>query len=107
MLAAMVALVAVVAIPAALAQNLGRFNNDSFQERFGNFFGEDFFNQFGDNSDNGFDSNGAGGSQEFDQSIGDTSDVNLSLEVGSSGNNSNQCVVLMQFGNTGNLQNSQ
>jgi hypothetical protein len=112
-LAAMLALVAVVAVPAALAQGRG-FDNDAFQDRFGAFFGDDFFNSFDDNGfddngfdDNGFDNNGVGIGQEFSQETDETGDVDLSLGIGNSGNNSSQCVAPMQFGNTGNLQNQQ
>jgi hypothetical protein len=117
-LAAMLALVAVVAVPAALAQGRG-FDNQGFQDRFGAFFGDDFFNGFDDNGfdDNGFDNNrfdnnrfdnnGVGIGQEFSQETDETGDVDLSLGIGNSGNNSSQCVAPMQFGNTGNLQNQQ
>ena len=45
--------------------------------------------------------------QSFEQETDETGDVNLSLGIGNSGDNSNQCVAPMQFGNTGNLQNQQ
>src|SRR4051812_50072746 len=51
-LAAMLALVAVVAVPAALAQGRG-FDNDSFEDRFGGFFDDNSFDRFNDD-DNGF-----------------------------------------------------
>jgi hypothetical protein len=41
------------------------------------------------------------------QGIGDTGSVSLSTSVTSSGDNSNQCVAPLQFGNTGNVQNAQ
>src|SRR5919202_2329255 len=41
------------------------------------------------------------------QGIGDTGNVELNTTVTSTGNNSNQCVAPLQFGNTGNLQNAQ
>jgi hypothetical protein len=112
-LAAMLALVAVVAVPAALAQGRG-FDNDDFQDRFGAFFGDDFFNGFDDNGfddnrfdDNRFDNNGVGIGQEFSQDAGETGDINLNSEIVNTGDNSNQCAAPMQFGNTGNLQNQQ
>ena len=37
----------------------------------------------------------------------ESGDVDLSFSVQSSGNNSNQCVTPLQFGNTGNFQNAQ
>src|ERR687886_322201 len=46
-------------------------------------------------------------SEEFEQEIGDTGNVTLNTSVTSSGNNSNQCVAPLQFGNTGNIQNAQ
>ena len=46
-------------------------------------------------------------SQEFEQEIGDTGNVTLNTSVSSTGNNSNQCVAPLQFGNTGNIQNAQ
>jgi hypothetical protein len=122
-LAAMLALVAVVAVPAALAQGRG-FDNQDFQNRFGAFFGNDFFNNFDDNGfdDNGFDdnrfdnnrfdnnrfdNNPVGISQEFSQETDPTGDINLNSEIVNTGDNSNQCAAPMQFGNTGNLQNQQ
>jgi hypothetical protein len=117
-LAAMLALVAVVAVPAALAQG---FDNDAFENRFGDFFDDDFFNRFNNDDDedffnrfdddrfdnNGFDNNPVGISQEFSQETDETGDVDLSLGIGNSGDSSNQCVAPVQFGNTGNLQNQQ
>src|ERR671929_2315522 len=46
-------------------------------------------------------------SQEFEQEIDETGDVTLNTTVTSSGDNGNQCVAPLQFGNTGNLQNAQ
>jgi hypothetical protein len=121
-LAAMLALVAVVAVPAALAQGRG-FDNQDLQDRFGAFFGDDFFNSFDDDGfddngffdrfndngfdNNGFDNNGVGIGQEFSQEAGETGDVSLNSEIVNTGDNSNQCAAPMQFGNTGNLQNQQ
>jgi hypothetical protein len=118
-LAAMLALVAVVAVPAALAQG---FDNDAFEERFASFFDDDFFNRFNNNDDdedffnrfdnngfddNGFDNNGVGIGQEFSQETDETGNVDLNSEIINTGDNSSQCVAPMQFGNTGNLQNQQ
>src|SRR3954471_16596600 len=100
MLAAIVALVAAVAVPAALAQG---FNFNDNNNRFDN-------NNFNDNNHhrNNFNNGSGGGvSQEFDQSTDSTGDIDLNTEVSQSGNNSNQCVAPLQFGNTGNLQNAQ
>ena len=41
------------------------------------------------------------------QGIGDTGNVELNTTVTSSGDNGNQCVAPLQFGNTGNTQNFQ
>ena len=41
------------------------------------------------------------------QEIENTGNVTTTTNVSSSGNNSNQCVVPLQFGNTGNVQNAQ
>src|SRR3954453_3006809 len=103
MLAAVVALVAAVGVPAAFAQNFPNFNNNDNNNRFDD-------NNFNDNNHhrNNFNNGGGGGvSQEFDQQTDPTGDVNLSTQVSGSGSNSNQCVAPLQFGNTGNLQNSQ
>src|SRR3982750_4730559 len=37
----------------------------------------------------------------------ESGDVSTTFSVQSTGNNSNQCVTPLQFGNTGNLQNAQ
>src|SRR3954470_22346441 len=66
-----------------------------------NGFDHNGFFDHHNNFDNGFFNNG------FEQDIGDTGDVNISTRVSQSGNNSNQCVAPLQFGNTGNLQNAQ
>ena len=46
-------------------------------------------------------------SQEFGQEIEDTGNVTLNTNVTSTGDNGNQCVAPLQFGNTGNVQNAQ
>jgi hypothetical protein len=46
-------------------------------------------------------------SEEFGQGIEDTGNVTTSTTVTSSGDNGNQCVSPLQFGNTGNVQNAQ
>jgi hypothetical protein len=45
--------------------------------------------------------------QSFEQDTDETGDVDLNTEIVNTGNNSNQCVAPLQFGNTGNLQNAQ
>ena len=46
-------------------------------------------------------------SEEFGQEIEKTGATNLTTTVTSTGNNGNQCVAPLQFGNTGNVQNAQ
>ena len=46
-------------------------------------------------------------SEEFGQEIEKTGAVNVTTNVTSTGNNGNQCVAPLQFGNTGNVQNAQ
>src|SRR3954462_5146802 len=99
MLAAMLSmLVALIASP-AMARDRDR---DDFFDNHRSFLVDDFdFDDFDhdfdfDDFDHDFDFD------NFDQDIGDTGDVSLSLDVSSTGNNSNQCVAPLQFGNTGN-----
>jgi hypothetical protein len=87
MLAAMLVLMLVVFAPAALAADNN--NNDNF--RFNNF------NRF----NNGFPVVNAVGQES------ETGNVNIGFNATQSGNNSNQCVTPLQFGNTGSLQNGQ
>ena len=92
-LAAMLAMTTLVAVP-AFAQSSFDFDNNDLDR--GDFFvdNNDFFNT--PFSDNGFE-------QETDQ----TGDVDLNSEIVNTGNNSNQTAAPLQFGNTGNLQNEQ
>ena len=46
-------------------------------------------------------------SEEVEQEIDNTGAVTLNTNVTSTGNNGNQCVAPLQFGNTGNTQNFQ
>ena len=87
--AVLVVLVAGMAVGPALAQNF-RFND-------------------GRHHDRGFFANNNNGTVDFEteQEIEQTGDVTLNTTVTSSGNNSNQCVAPLQFGNTGNIQNAQ
>ena len=116
MLAAVVVLVAAVLALPALAQGL-RDNNDLSNQDLRRL--DRLFNDFNDNNDHNNDfndhrfdnnfnfNNNTGVNQEFDQQIGDTGNVTLNTSVSSSGDNSNQCVAPLQFGNTGNVQNAQ
>jgi hypothetical protein len=108
--ALMAAMLVVLQVP-AMAQIRDFDNNDFFDDN--GFFDDnnnnddDFDNFFfdRDNDDNDFDNfffdNG------FEQETDETGDVSLSTEVVQTGDNSNQCVAPLQFGNTGNLQNAQ
>jgi hypothetical protein len=110
---AMLALVALVAAP-AMAQDFD-FDGNDFDDDGGRafFFGDDnddnddfedfFFGNDNDNDlfDNGFFDNG------FEQETDETGDVTLDTSIVNTGNNSNQCVAPLQFGNTGNNQNEQ
>ena len=102
--AVMVALVSAVVAGPAMADvrfhdrhNGFRFHDNGF--RFhdnGFFFGG--FDRFDRNNVADF---------EIDQDIEETGAVDISTNVSQSGDNSNQCVAPLQFGNTGNLQNAQ
>jgi len=94
-LTAMLALLALVAVPALAQRNFNDNNNN------------DNFNNFNRGFNRGGGGGGGGVSQDFEQQTDNTGDVNLNTEVTGSGNNSNQCVAPLQFGNTGNLQNAQ
>ncbi len=116
MMAALVALLAVSAIPVAYAQDRDdrqeqreeRFEDNGFffgdEDR---FFEEDGFFFFGDDEDrfdgNDFD-NGSGIGQEFDQEA-ESGDVDQSFNVTGGGDNSNQCAGIQGVANTGNAQN--
>ena len=91
--AAMLAMTTLVAVP-AFAQSSFDFDNNDLDR--GDFFvdNNDFFNT--PFSDNGFE-------QETDE----TGNVDLNSEIVNTGNNSNQCAAPLQFGNTGNFQNEQ
>jgi hypothetical protein len=125
MMAALMALLAVSAIPVAFAQDRDdrqddrqeqreeRFedngffffgdNNDRFDEDNGFFFFGDNDDRFdGDDFDN-FD-NGSGIAQDFDQEA-QSGDVNQSFDVSNTGDNSNQCAGIQGVANTGNAQN--
>ena len=128
MMAALMALLAVSAIPVAFAQDQDNRQGDRFDERqerfedngfffFGDddedrfdednrffFFGDDDEDRFdGDNFDNNFD-DGSGIGQEFEQEA-ESGDVNQSFDVSNTGDNSNQCAGIQGVANTGNAQN--
>ena len=135
--AVVVLVAAVLALPAlaqGLRDNNVRDNLDNndvsrFGVPFSSFFNDlsnqdlrrldRLFNDFNDNNDHNNDfndhrfdnnfnfNNNTGVNQEFDQQIGDTGNVSLNTTVTNSGDNGNQCVAPLQFGNTGNAQNAQ
>jgi opacity protein-like surface antigen len=95
-IAAMLALVAVVAVAPALAQN------NRFEDRFEDRFGDDFFDGF---FDNGFFNDDAGINQSVDQQS-ESGDVALGYSVTNTGDYAFQCTPALQFGNTGNFNNA-
>jgi hypothetical protein len=128
MLAMMVAIMAISAVPAmaqprivapnafrnaditANCSNVGFANSNpnlcrnAFSNNFNdNFDNNPFNNRFFRDRDNFDGNNGLDISQRTDE----TGDVNLNSEIVNTGNNSNQCAAPLQFGNTGNLQNAQ
>ncbi len=126
MMAALVALLAVSAIPVAFAQDRDdrqddrqeqreeRFEDNGFfffggdEDRFFEedgffFFGEDEDRFDGDDFDN-FDSGSGIGQEGFEQEA-ESGDVNQSFDVSNTGDNSNQCAGIQGVANTGNAQN--
>ena len=94
LLAAMLALAALMAAAApAMADD---FDHHHFFDHVNRFDGL-FFNRF-------FEPTPA---LEFNQEAENTGNVTISTAVSQTGNNSNQCVAPLQFGNTGNVQNAQ
>src|ERR671932_2053903 len=95
MLAAMLALVVAVGVAPALASD--RDHLDRVEDR----FGDAFFDLFDDRFDNS-----VGVSQEIGNQ-NESGDVSATFSVQSTGDNSDQCVAPLQFGNTGSNQNAQ
>ena len=90
LLAALLALVVALAVPAIAQIRIDNDNDNGVVFR---------------GNGNGFNNNG-GVSQEV-ANENESGDVDLSFSVQSTGNNSNQCVTPLQFGNTGSNQNAQ
>jgi hypothetical protein len=106
-LAAMLAMTTLVAVP-AFAQSSFDFDNNDFDNN--DFDRGDFFDFFGDNNpffDNNDFFNTPFSDNGFEQETDQTGDVNLNSDIVNTGSNSNQCAAPLQFGNTGNLQNEQ
>ncbi len=129
MMAALMALLAVSAIPVAFAQDQNDrqedrsenraerledngffFFGDGDEDRFDEdnrffFFGDDDEDRFdGDNFGNDFD-NGSGFGQEGFEQEAESGEVNQSFDVSQTGDNSNQCAGIQGVANTGNAQN--
>ena len=106
--AALAALLVIVAIPVAFAQDRDDRQEDRFDERQEHFDDNGFF--FGDEDEDRFDGNdfdfdnGSGIAQDFEQEA-ESGDVNQSFDVSSTGDNSNQCAGIQGVANTGNAQN--
>ena len=100
MFAAMLALVAAVAVPAIaqVHQNPNNWNWNNNPNR--------NWNNNPNWNNNGF-GNGEGGISQDLGNESESGDVTENFSVTSSGDNSNQCVTPLQFGNTGNLNNAQ
>jgi hypothetical protein len=108
MIVAVVALVAALAVP-AVAQV--PFNPNNFNNGFNNGFvnrgnPNNFNNGFNNGFNNRFNSNNGGGVSQGLGNESESGNVTPSFSVQSSGDNSNQCVTPLQFGNTGNLNNA-
>jgi hypothetical protein len=107
--AALAALLVIVAIPVAFAQDRDDRQEDRFDERQERFEDHGFF-FFGDEDEDRFDGNdfdfdnGSGIAQDFEQEA-ESGDVNQSFDVSSTGDNSNQCAGIQGVANTGNAQN--
>jgi hypothetical protein len=107
-MAALAALLVIVAIPVAFAQDRDDRQEDRFDERQERFEDNGFF--FGDEDEDRFDGNdfdfdnGSGIAQDFEQEA-ESGDVNQSFDVSSTGDNPNQCAGIQGVANTGNAQN--
>src|ERR671933_383266 len=102
--ALMAAMITASAIPALANDNNHNFffDHNNIDHNNNNFFDHHNFFPF---FENGFNNNGA--SLGFEQEAENTGNVTTTTNVTSTGNNSNQCVAPLQFGNTGNVQNAQ
>jgi hypothetical protein len=99
LVAAIVALVAALAVP-VIAQVRNHPNNWNWNDP----------NRWNWNNPNWNNNDGFGNGGGVSQGIANESEsgnVTPSFSVTSSGDNSNQCVTPLQFGNTGNLNNAQ
>ena len=110
LLAALVAIPALAADTNHIFQNNGngfsRSDNGRFDSGlFNGFNNNDRFDRF-NNNDNRFNNNDPAVQQAIGQES-ETGNVNITGTANQSGNNSNQCVTPLQFGNTGSLQNAQ
>ena len=92
MLAAVLAMMLVAAMPAIAAQQ----NNNNGGQQNNNNGGQQNNNNDGD-----------GVSQDIGAAEQESGDVEIGFDVSNEGNNSNQCAAPLQFGQTGNVNNSQ
>ncbi len=97
-MAALAAMLVVVAIPVAFAQDRDDRQEDRFEDNGFFFFGDEDEDRFDD-----FD-NGSGIAQDFEQDA-ESGDVDQTFDVSQTGDNSNQCAGIQGVANTGNAQN--
>ena len=121
MVAAILALTLVMAVPAFAAQSDGFGNGNGFGNSFGlgNLFGNGFGlgnlfgngnngNGFNNHNGNGFDNGGNGGiTQAPTQTFVSGSNQNTGGAVNSTGDNSNTCAAQENFNNSGGVLNQQ
>ena len=101
LLAALAAMLVILAIPVAFAQDRDERREERLEERFEE---DGFFFFDGDRFDDDDFDNGSRIGQDFDQEA-ESGDVAQSFDVSSAGDTSNQCVGIRGVANTGNAQN--
>jgi hypothetical protein len=104
-MAALVAMLVVAAIPVAFAQDRDDRQGDRFENRAERF--EDngfFFDEDEDRFDRDNFDGGSGIAQESEQES-ESGDVDQTFDVSQTGDNSNQCAGIQGVANTGNAQN--
>jgi hypothetical protein len=104
--AALMAAWLVVLSGPAMAQNIDFDNDNGFFDNDNDNDNDDFDNFFFDRDNDSFNG-GFDNAFDIEQETDETGDVTLDTSIVNTGNNSNQCVAPLQFGNTGNLQNAQ
>ncbi len=96
---------AVMATMLAVGSSPAMADHLDFDDDFDGFFDDDFDGFFDDDFD-GLDLGNGVISQEFEQEA-ESGDVDLSAEISNEGDNTNLSTPVVQFANTGNLQNQQ